>query len=891
LHTPLSWLKSFTPLAADATDRDSVQELAAELDALGLVVEGMEFVGQGLDDVIVSQVLEITAIKGADRIRRVVVDVGGGETTEVVCGAWNFEVGDVIPFIGAGHELPGGVRIERRTMRGVTSNGMLCSPRELGLADDHAGLMVLERPGTGSDSGPSSTTTELGMPLKDYLGIGPDVVFDLAIEANRPDCLSMAGVARDLAAHYGLPFEIPEPSLAGSAPAAGDLASVKVESPELCLRLTARVLTGVRIVPSPQLVQRRLSLAGMRPINCAVDASNYVMLELGQPTHPYDLDLLGGRGLVARSAHPGESIVTLDGETRILGTRPARGSDQISALDCLICNANDLPVGIGGVMGGQSSEISEATTSVLLEAAVFLPVAVGRTARWLGLRSEASARFERGVDRGGVERASLRVCQLIAEAAEAAGAPPPALASGLLDDDPRPYEPSKVRARPGRINALLGTALAPQQMITLLEPIGFEASSEVGADGDGEGAGAGDGGGAGAGDGGGADRGDGAPVLELVVPSWRPDVTAEVDVVEEVARTYGYRKIPRTDRRSPFVGRLDEVQALRRRARRVMAGLGAHEAWTSSIVDPAEQARAGLTDALLVRISNPMVAEESVLRAGLLAGLLAALRHNSGHRHPWLRLFEMGDVFSMRARPADGAAEGEVFPDERERMALLLAREGDDAGAAVNAWRVLSDSLGIVGVEIAQEPAGSDGGGTLAGLHLSRSARLVVAGDETPPPATGSVPSSAGEADPGTLIGTIGEVDPEVLRAFGLPHERVGWLEVNLNRLVGAPRRPLLARPISRYPSSDVDLAFILEDTVPAQALEETLRQAATELCESVELFDIYRGEGVPDGSRSLAYRLRFCALDHTLTDGEVAELRQRCIDAVVEALPASLRA
>lgn len=869
MRVPLSWLKSYTPLSAAATDRESVRELAAELDSLGLVVEGLEFVGEGLGDVVVSRVLAIEPIKGADRIRRVVVDLGGGTTTEVVCGAWNFEVGDVVPFIGAGLELPGGVRIERRTMLGVTSNGMLCSPKELGLGDDHAGLLVLERP--GAKGRPSA---EIGARLSDHLGIEPDAVFDLAVEPNRPDCLSMVGVARDLAAHYRLPFELPEPAFDESPPSAGDLATVRVETPELCLRLTARVLSGVTIVPAHPLVQRRLALAGLRPINCAVDASNYVMLELGQPTHPYDLDRLGGHGLVARAAHPGETIVTLDGETRLLGTRPARAGDELSGLDCVICDADDVPVGIGGVMGGRSSEISETTTSILLEAALFLPVAVGRTARSLGLRTEASVRFERGVDPQGLERASLRVCELVNEACTAVGAAGPVLNRGLLDDARVDFERTRVRVRPERVNQLLGTSLTPEEMLQLLEPIGYAPDAG--------------GGGLRAGS---AEQGTTAAVgLDLVVPSWRPDVGREVDVAEDVARTYGYRKIRRTQRRSPYVGGLDPVQALRRRARAVLTGLGAHEAWTSSIVDPADQALVGL-DAQLVRLANAMVAEESTLRAGLLAGLLGALRHNVGHRHPWLRLFEVGDVFSLRRLPSDIPVEEVVLPDEREHMALVLAWEGDDAAAAVNAWRSLADALGIVGVAIVQPEPGSEGGGALAGLHLARSARLVVSGADLEPPALEAAALQASEAGAATLIGTVGEVDPVVVSAFGLPHERIGWLEVNVNRLVTAPRRPSLSRPVSRFPSSDVDLAFVLDESVPAGRLEQTLRQSATDLCESVELFDVYRGGVLPSGTRSLAYRLRFCALDRTLTDGEVSELRQRCIDAVVAALPATLRA
>jgi phenylalanyl-tRNA synthetase beta chain len=521
-------------------------------------------------------------------------------------------------------------------------------------------------------------------------------------------------------------------------------------------------------------------------------------------------------------------------------------------------------------MGGRSSEISAGTSRVLLEAAHFLPVAVGRTARHVGLRSEASYRFERGLDPEGVERSSARVCELIVQAATAAGVPPPLIARGLLDAHPVRLERTRISVRPARVNALLGTELSAGAMAELLEPIGYSVTA-------------------------GESTQTSLPALEFVVPSFRPDVRREVDVAEDVARTFGYRHITGTDRRSPYVGRLDEIQLLRRRLRRVLCGFGAHEAWTSSIVDPADQARAGW-DRDLVRLMNPMVAEESALRAGLLAGLLTAVRYNSGHRHPSIRLFEVGDVFVPSAPGRSAEADGEAgsaaetgLPIERERVALILAWSGDGADTAVQAWRVLADALALTGVEVLQGwAAGADAAkvGTaaaanhgpvisLAGLHGARSGVLVAGG------------GSPGQAAP---IGTIGEVDPDVIASFGLPHERIGWLELDVASLAAAPRRPLLAEPVSRYPSSDVDLAFTVDEAVPAARVESVLREAAGELCESVELFDVYSRPGVDEGRRSLAYRVRFCAFDRTLTDAEIGDVRRRCIETVESTLPAALR-
>jgi phenylalanyl-tRNA synthetase beta chain len=397
VRAPLSWLRDFAPFP------DDIGVLTAALDDLGLVVEETERVGEGLEDVVVCRVLEISAIEKADRIRRVLVDAGA-DPVQIVCGAFNFSVGDRVPLAPVGAVLPGGVEIGRAKMRGVESNGMLCSGRELGLSDDGAGLLVLGE----------EIAAEPGTPLTEALGLEADTVFDITVEGNRPDAWCMAGIARDLAARLRLPFSLPEPP---APPPSGtpvqDIASAAVESPGLCPRLVVLVLRNVVVGPSPEWLARRLTLAGMRPINNVVDASNYVMLERGQPTHPYDLSLLPGSGLIVRQAQPGESLETLDGVTRTVGV-PGRGLGDTGE-DCLICDGRNAPVGLAGIMGGASSEISQTTREVLLEAAYFTPMVIARTSKRLGLRTEASARFERGCDPGGIDGAARRFCQLLAE--------------------------------------------------------------------------------------------------------------------------------------------------------------------------------------------------------------------------------------------------------------------------------------------------------------------------------------------------------------------------------------------------------------------------------------------------------------------------------------------
>lgn len=828
MRVPLSWLAELIPLSVDPSDAEAVKALAETFDDLGLVVEGIEPLGPEWEGVVVARVVSIDAIAGADRIRRVMVDAGGAAPVEVVCGAFNFGVGDLVPLATVGARLPGDFVISERRMRGVTSQGMLCSPAELRLSDDHAGILILD----------PAPDLALGTDLGQALGMERDVVYDLEVSANRPDALSMVGVARDVGARLGLPFGRPEavraweapPGASGQAVATG-LASVTLEAPQLCPRLAAAVITGVRVGPSPQWLTRRLTLAGMRPVNCVVDASNYVMLELGQPTHPYDLDHLDGQGLLVRAARPGETLVTLDGVERTLGTGSGAGrsgAGSSSSDDCLICAATGEPVGIAGIMGGADTEIRQTTTRVLLESAYFDPMTVARTAGRLGLRTEASTRFERGADPGGIERAIARFLELLGAVGAQDGAsgpePRPSVARGLLDARGEVPTPPTVTLRTERVNALLGTDLSDEAVHGYLRPLGFDV------------------------------RATGPGVAEVAVPGFRPDCRQEVDLVEEVARHHGYSRIARTTRRSPEVGGLTAHERLRRRVREALVGVGALECRTGSLLAPADHTRSGLSGPA-VEVANPLTQEESVLRRTLLPGLLKVLAYNTARRGAEVRLFEVGHVFEL---PPEGAQ----LPREADHLGAVLAGPGDDARAAVLAWRSLAEVLRLsdVRLEAASPP----------GLHPTRAAQLVAPGP--------------------VLLGTVGEVSPEVASAFALSG-RVGFLELDLEALERAPTRPALARPVSPFPASDIDLAFSVEEGVPAGAVEATLTQAAGELLESIALFDVFRGDRSGVRLRSLAWHLRFAALDRTLTDQEVAAVRTRCIEAVEAAHPAKLRA
>lgn len=795
---PLSWLRDFAPFQA------TTPELVDALNALGLVVEGVNAIGEGLDSVIIAKVLSISAIEGADKIRLVQVDAGTGEPVDIVCGAMNFAVGDVVPLAPVGAVLPGGFEIGRRKMKGIWSNGMLCSARELELGDDHGGLMLLP------------TSLAPGAPFVQAMGIEADVVFDLAIETNRPDAMCMGGVARDLAAYFKLPFAIPapgEPLMASSDLEIG----VDLQAPELCDRFMATAFEGVVVGPSDPLIARRLALAGMRSISNVVDASNYVLLELGQPTHAYDLDTLQGRAFIVRAAKAGEKLVTLDGvERRFTGT----------GADCLICDGEGTPIGIGGVMGGAATEVSATTTHIVLESAHFDPLSIARTSRRHALRSEASARFERGCDPNGSQRATRRFAELLPGIRQL-GSP--------NDANLRAEGDRSITVRVPRVNALLGTDLNASQVTSYLAPLGFTATPT-----------------------------DSTDVLDVVLPSYRPDATQEVDVIEEVARHHGYRNIARTVRRSPYVGTLTTYQSDRRRLRSLLVGSGFHEILTDSLVAPGAHERCGFTDPTrLVSLTNPLASEQSVLRASLLPSMLGAVVHNVQRRNTSLSLFEIGHVYAL-PHVDETLPSGRVvgLPEEHERVGVLVCiPDGEGAPDAVRVWARIAHHFRLEHTQL----QASD---QLPSMHPTRAAIASVDGQ---------------------AVGVVGEVDPGVLADHGID-SRLAWVECDLQALLGAPRRPDSADMPSRFPSSDIDLAFVAPTSVASATVRRALWQASGELIEQLWLIDVYRDEQkLGADQRGLAFRLRFCAADRTLTDAEVGELRMACI-AAAQAVGAALR-
>ncbi len=782
----LSWLNELAPVGDDAP------ALAAAMTQLGMQVEETIHAGATVDGVVTARVLRTERHPDAAKVHRVWVDTGDGVERHVWCGAFNMAAGDVIPLATPGTTMPDGRLIEPRPILGIDSQGMLCSARELGLGDDHTGILILP------------PDTAVGIPYGEALGLQGEVVFDVDLTRNRPDCWGHLGVARDLGAHLGVAVRAFPTEVVGTGPARR--ASVELVDGDRCSRFTTIVLSGVRIQSSPDWIARRLTAAGMRPINNVVDVSNYVLLELNQPNHAYDLDTLGGGGFRVRLAADGETITTLDGVVR-----------TVTSDDLLICDANNVPIGIGGVMGGLDSEITEATSTIAVEIAYFEPTAMTRTMNRLALRSEASGRFERGVDPYGMPAAQARFIELLRLTC-----PDLVVHDGAVDarHAALPAEVRPVVARVSQANRLLGTSLTADEITSLIEPIGYRVTD---ADGD---------------------------RLTVELPSWRPDSTAEIDVVEEVARHYGYDKLGKVVPNSTMHGRLSPHQQRRRALREILLGRGLDEAITDSFFDRADLTRAGF-EGDAIRVTNPLIVGEDLLRPSLRPGLLRAVAFNESHRTTGASLFEIGHVYP----PGDRSTE---LPPEYESLGIVLA--GEEAPAAMSLWREIAAAMSF-GARV-------DQGNVPAGLHPTRSATLSVGRD---------------------VVGSVGEIHPAVLESFGVS-ERVAWLELDLSRLLAGEPKIAQWKATSRYPSTDFDLAFAAPDTLTAEKIDKAIRQASGSLLVDLRLFDIYRGTGVAEGSRSLAYRLRLQALDRTLTDAEVNDVRAKII-ALTTKLGASLRA
>ena len=779
----LSWLNEFADFG------DDIDMLADEMTSLGMPVEETVSAGTRVPGVVVAQVLRTERHPDAEKVHRVYLTTDGSNELHVWCGAFNMKAGDKIPLATLGTQMPDGREILRRGILGIDSEGMCCSAKELELNDDHGGILILP------------ADLPLGADVFDSLGVATDTVFDLDLTRNRPDCWGHLGVARDLAARLRRPFGA---DTAGEPSHAVHALPINIVDAASCGRFTATVVKGIRVTQSPQWLQDRIARSGMRPINNIVDASNYVMLERNQPTHAYDLRSVES-GFRVRFAKAGEALVTLDGTTR-----------ELDGADIVIANGADVAVGLGGVMGGLDSEVVESTTAIALEVAWFPADTVNESAAHHGLRSEASARFERGADPWGLEAAAWRfieILRLTCPDLEVHGAPQ------VTKNDTCPAPTADVVLRLAQVERILGVSLTTRQVADLIEPIGYRCAGEGGE-------------------------------ITVSIPSWRPDSTTEIDVIEEVARHYGYDALGKSVPNSTVHGRLSAVQQRRRLVHSVLIEGGWSEAMPNPFLDPGAAKLAGVDDSLQLALVNPLVAEESVLRVSLRPGLLRSVAYNQSHRVDGVHLYEVGHVYPRGAN---------ALPDEEEMLCVMSVDEIDGELAALRSWSLLVDALAF-GAQI-------DTKSTPPGYHPGRSATL-----------------RRGKQ----VIGAMGELSPVVLRNHGIAG-RVSCLELSLSVVLREEPKPVAAKAVSRFPSSDIDLAFVAADAIAAADIHRGVKSAAGSLAVSLELFDVYRGKGVSEGHRSLAYRLRLQAPDRTLTDDEVAGIRAKCI-AAAEKLGAKLR-
>jgi phenylalanyl-tRNA synthetase beta chain len=797
MNVTLNWLKAYIDFEF------SPSELADRLTMLGVEVESVKHLGTELEGVIVGSVTSIRPHPNADKLVLCQVDTGETEELQIVCGAPNAREGMLAPVATIGATLPVGLTIKRAKLRGETSQGMLCSEKELGLSDDAAGLMEL------------STDIPLGTPLSEALGLD-DVVFELEITPNRPDCLSLIGVAREIRAETGNPLKLPTVDLQESGINIRDLTSVTIGAPDLCPRYAARVIQGVKVAESPAWLRQRLESVGIGVINNIVDVTNFVLMEYGQPLHAFDYHKLAENRIVVRRARDNEQITTLDEVARELTS------------DMLVIADAEKPVALAGIMGGYDSEITETTCDVLLESAYFNPLSIRATAKALGISTEASYRFERGADPGAVLAALDRAAQLIAELAGGT------ICDGIVDVYPGQQPLTEIQLRPERVNFVLGTTIEAAEMVQILDRLGFDVDAT-------------------------------GKVYQVVVPTFRSDVTREIDLIEEIARVYGYDNIPTTLPKGdiPVPAPTPKTEA-RRRIKHFLLAAGMMEAVNYSFCDPNcfDKIRLNADDPLrnTLQLRNPLSPEMSVLRTTLTPGLLENAQHNRNHQIDTIALFEIGGVFVH-----DGEEK------EPERVTGVLAGQIGE-GVYSDPYRHpdffdikglvegMLEVCGVVDWTLQKTDAPT--------FHPGRNAEVLL-GDRQ--------------------IGVFGEVHPKVLENYDLPYKAY-LFEFDLEGLADAATFAKRFEPISIYPKVARDLAIVVDKETLSDMPTELIYTTGGDAVDSVRLFDVYEGEQVPEGKKSLAYTITYHSATETLTDKAVNTLHDEVVKRLNRELGAELR-
>lgn len=812
LKVSYNWLSDYVDVSGY-----SAEELAEKLTRSGIEVDVVEQRNQGVTGVVVGHVQSCERHPDADKLSLCKVDAGTGELLQIICGAKNIAAGQKVPVAKVGAVLPGNFKIKKAKLRGVESFGMICSAKELGINDRllpkqlQEGILVLPE------------ELEIGTDIKTVLGLD-DAVMELDLTPNRSDCLSMLGTAYEIAAILDRPVKLPEPvkPLREGTDAAKDQLAVRIEAQQGCMHYSARCVRQVRIEASPLWLQNRLIAAGVRPINNIVDVTNYVMLEYGQPLHAFDADQLSGKEIIVRYAKPGEVLTTLDGTKR-----------KLEPHMLVIADAKQ-PVALAGVMGGADSEVHESTVNLVLESARFAGPEVRMTSKQLGLRSESSQRFEKEVDPARVVPALDRAAALIAELSGGE------VAQGIVEQRLETVESRRIELSVERINDYLGTSMQAEQVESIWRRLNFAQEHQNGS-------------------------------FQVEVPTRRGDITRDVDLIEEVARLYGYDHIPTTLLHGATTpGHLSKEQRIKRQLRQLLNGSGLQEAIHYVFTDPKQrQLFPGMfADAEPIELSMPMSEERSVLRTSLVPHLLDTATFNRNRMIEDISLFEIGSVFLTEQ------SELQALPEEQPMLAVLcsgLQHKVHWSAAATQTdfydMKGIAESIfaffGIDGVDFrAAQPPGFHPGRT-AECYLEQNGEEIV-------------------------VGWLGQIHPELQNAKDLDETYV--LEFKLQPLVELADPQISYQPMPKYPAISRDLALVIKDDVEVGQALELIRESAGELLEDCRVFDIYRGENIAQGSKSVAFNLVFRDSEKTLTDDEVSAQHEKVVARLQQELNAELR-
>jgi len=800
MKIPLNWLKDYVDF------EDTVEGLCDKLTFSGIEVEGVETIGGGVDGVVVGEVVSIEKHPNADKLTLCAVNFGGESEMTVVCGAPNAEVGGKYPFAPLGTALPAGFTIEKRKVRGIFSEGMLCAEDELGISEDHDGLMVLD------------ANWAPGTPLAEVMG-PPETVIEVEITPNRPDCLSLMGVAREVATLYGTSLKVPDITLTESADPADKETSVVVEDSTDCPRYTARILRDVKVGSSPDWMKRRLEAAGIRAINNIVDITNYVMVECGQPLHAFDQTLLTEGRIVVRHPAKGEKILTLDGIERELEPQMLVIADAAK------------PMAVAGVMGGENSGITDDTSDVLLESASFRPAAIRSTSKKLGMLSESSYRFMRGVDVPLADFGSRRAAKLMCELAGAT------VYSGSVDVWPEPKSTWTVTCRPARLEALLGISAAPEEIAKVFASLELKVL-----------------------------RSD-AELIEVEVPTFREDLTREADLIEEYARIYGLKCLPPTRPMATIVPDADDKPAqAQNRLREVLAGLGLQQVMNYSFLGE------GLLDLFdkdgtphRVKLANPLTADHTVMRDALLPQVIENIGTNFSRQVSEVAFFETGRVFRLGdkqvPREEDHVAIGLLGPVGRTGLDKVSPVTEQDMFLWIKGvWEQTAAALNLQGASLrpADRPWGAPG----------RGMEVIV---------------------DGTVIGWLGLLSASLAREWRI-NEPIGVLEMAVEPMVKDVARISTLKSPPSYPSTRRDAALIVASDVTHEQVVKVARSAASAELEKIELFDIYQGKNLGEGRKSMAYAFTYRSSTGTLTDEMANGFQEKVNAALKSQLPAEIR-